>query len=82
MCCSINAGRWERDWFSISVIAVRSALFVDGLSGPRRRERAATFACRLRRSWLSVVLVKELVVMDKNVGWLLGWMCGPFVQLF
>ena len=36
MCCSINAGRWERDWFSISVTAVRSALFADGLSGPRR----------------------------------------------
>ena len=62
--------------------AVSSAWFLGGLSGPSCRERAATTACRLRRSWLSVVLVKELVVMDKIDGWLLGWMCGPFVQLF
>ena len=82
MCCSISAGRWERDWFSVSVTAVSSAWFAGGLSGPRRRERAATSACRLRRSWLSAVLVKELVVMDEIDGWLLGWMCGPFVQLF
>ena len=68
MCYSFNAGRWERDWFSVSVTAVSSAWFVGGLSGPRRRERAETSACRLRRSWLSVVLVKELVVMDEIDG--------------
>ena len=82
MCCSVNAGRWERDWFSVSVTAESSAWFAGGLSGSRLRERAATSACRLNRSWLSVVLVRELVVMDKINGWLLGWMCGPFVQLF
>ena len=48
--------------------AVSSAWFAGGLSGPRRRERAATSACRLRRSWLSAVLVKELVVMDEIDG--------------
>ena len=82
MCFFIYAGEWERDWFSISVTAVNIAWFAGGLSGPRRRERAETSACRLRRSLLSVVLVKELVVMDKIDGCLLGWMCGPFIQLF
>ena len=63
--------------------AVGSAWFAGGrLSRPICRERAATSACRLRRSWLSVVLVKELVAMEEFDGWLLGWMCGPFVQLF
>ena len=68
MCCSISAGKWERDWFSVSVIAVSSAWFAGGLSGTRCRERAATSACRMRRSWLSVVLVKELVVVKKING--------------
>ena len=67
---------------SVSVTAVSSALFADGLSGPRCRERAATSTCRLRRTCLLIALVKELVVMDKIDGQLLGWMCGPFVQLF
>ena len=71
-----------RDWFSVSVTAVSSAWVAGGLSGPGCRVRVATSACRLRRSWLSVVLVKELVAMAKINGWLLGWMCGPFVQLF
>ena len=67
---------------SVSVTAVSSAWFAGGLSGPRCRERAANSACRLRRRWLSAVLVKELFVLDKVIGWLLGRTCGPFVQLF
>ena len=73
-----------RDLFSVSVTTGSSAWFADGISGPKRRERATTSACRLRRSWLSVVLVKELVVMDKIDGWLLGWVerVGPLSSCF
>ena len=42
MCCSISAGRWEMDWFSVSVTAVGSAWFAGGrLSIPTCRVRAA-----------------------------------------
>ena len=44
VCCSIYAGRWKRDWFSVSVTAVSSAWFAGGLSGPSRRERAGASA--------------------------------------
>ena len=30
MCRSTNAGRWIRDWFSVSVTAVSSAWFAGG----------------------------------------------------
>ena len=50
--------------------------------GPSLRVRAATSAWRLRRSLLSAdVMGVDSVVMDEIVGWLLGWMWGPFVQL-
>ena len=82
MCCSISADSCERDWFSESVTAERIASFGDGLLGPSLRVRAATSAWRLRRSLLSADLTGvDSVVMDEIVGWLLGWMWGPFVQL-
>ena len=72
----------ERDWFSKSVTAERIASLGDGLLGPSLRVRAATSAWRLRRSLLSADLIGvDSVVMDEIVGWLLGWMWGPLVQL-
>ena len=82
MCCSISAGSCERDWFSKAVTAERIASFGDGLLVPNLRVRAATSAWRLRRSLFSADLIEvDSVVMDEIVGWLLGWMWGPFVQL-
>ena len=82
MCCSISADSCERDWFSESVTAERIASFGDGLLGPNLRVRAATSAWRLRRNLLSADLIGvDSVVMDEIVGWLLGWMWVPFVQL-
>jgi hypothetical protein len=38
MCCSISAGRCERNWFSDAVTAVSIAWFAGGFSGPNWRE--------------------------------------------
>ena len=82
MCCSISAGSCERNWFSKPVTAERIASFGDGLLGPSLRVRAATSAWRLRRSLLSNDLMGvDSVVMGEIVGWLLGWMWEPIVQL-
>ena len=44
MCCSISAGRFERDWFSNAVTAVSKACFAGRFSEPKRRDRASTSA--------------------------------------
>ena len=44
MCCSISAGRCERDWLSNAVTAVSKACFAGRFSGPMQRDRAATSA--------------------------------------
>ena len=82
MCSSISAGICERDWFSKAVTAARIASFGDGLLVPNLRVRAATSAWRLRRSLLSADMMGvDSVVSDEILGWLLGWMWGPFIQL-
>ena len=44
MCCSISAGRCDRDWFSNVATAVSKAWFAGGFTGPNQRERVATLA--------------------------------------
>ena len=72
MCCSISAGKWERDWFNVSVTEVSSTWFKGGLSGLIGRERAASSFWRLKRSWLFCCTGEGTGGCGQNWWWVVG----------